>query len=323
MENKIEVFILTHNRLNFLKSSLESILNQTMPTRVTVIDNCSSDGTEDYMRAAEKSFERVKYERNPSNIGYNGSFAKALALASAPFVMPFHDDDILHPDYIMDANIAIQKYPETEMVMCDGRGIPSSEMSGGGWAKPRRDAFYCKDRAASVAFQYAVGKMMFPSVVYKTENLRSEKLGTFNSIGKIYDKVLVCEALKNGATIVFRDKCYLRYRLHGGQDTEDLSTAVSPQNVANYLEYFRGQMSGTLSGRFMFAVKTFKVMRNLQWSTNMRRAPFRDFFRAVDAQRRLPLAARACLIPAVGGAIYALERLAVKIYTCAFPKISL
>ena len=323
MENKIEVFILTHNRLDFLKSSLESVLKQTMPTRITVIDNCSSDGTEEYMRAAEKSFAGVKYVRNTSNIGYNGSFAKALSAASAPFAMLFHDDDILHPDYIMDANIALQKYPEAEMVMCDGRGIPSREMSGCNWAKPRRNAFYCKDRAASVAFQYVVGKMMFPSVVYKTENLRGAKLDIFNSIGKIYDKILVCEALKNGPSIVFKDKCYLRYRLHEGQDTADLSTAVSPKNVSNYLEYFRVQMSGSLWARFMFAVKTFKIMRNLHWITNMRNAPFRDFFRAVDAQKRLPLAARACLIPAAGGAIYALERLAVKIYTCAFPKISL
>ena len=45
MENKIEVFILTFNRVEFLKESLNSILAQTVKTQITVVDNASDDGT--------------------------------------------------------------------------------------------------------------------------------------------------------------------------------------------------------------------------------------------------------------------------------------
>ena len=320
MQNKIEVFILTYNRLQFLRQSLESVLAQTVPAPITVIDNHSDDGTESYMRAAASANLLVEYVRNPSNIGYAGSFAKVLERAKMPYVMLFHDDDILHPEYIGDANLALQKHPGAEMVMSDGSGVPSAAMNAGNWAKPRRAAFLCKDRNAAVAFHYAIGKMMFPTVVYKTENLRGAQFDALNSIGKIYDKVLVCNALKSGPSIVFTDKCYLRYRLHGGQDSNDISTAVSVSNVSNYLSYFRGQMSRTRLGRMLFALKTFKILRSLFKITNMRNKPFPEFARAVDAQIGLPFAAKICLVPVLGGAVYAFERLAAKIYARLFPK---
>ncbi len=46
-----EMFILTWNRLELLKHSLDSALRQTaVPMRITVMDNASDDGTAEYVR---------------------------------------------------------------------------------------------------------------------------------------------------------------------------------------------------------------------------------------------------------------------------------
>lgn len=44
----IEIFILTHNRANFLQESIKSILNQTAGVkRICILDNESVDNTKD------------------------------------------------------------------------------------------------------------------------------------------------------------------------------------------------------------------------------------------------------------------------------------
>ena len=52
MQTKVVIFVLTYNRVNYLKSALESILNQTYSDFIlNVLDNCSNDGTEEYVKS--------------------------------------------------------------------------------------------------------------------------------------------------------------------------------------------------------------------------------------------------------------------------------
>ena len=50
LNKKLEVFILTYNRLNYLKLALESLFNQTVNNiKITVVDNASNDRTKEYI----------------------------------------------------------------------------------------------------------------------------------------------------------------------------------------------------------------------------------------------------------------------------------
>ena len=52
----IEIFILTYNRLPYLKSAINSALNQSIKNlKITIMDNCSTDGTEDYVKSLQKN----------------------------------------------------------------------------------------------------------------------------------------------------------------------------------------------------------------------------------------------------------------------------
>ena len=61
----IEVFILTGNRLNFFKDSLDSILKQTVKDiKITVINNTDADdGTELYVNSLQKMNSNIHYFR--------------------------------------------------------------------------------------------------------------------------------------------------------------------------------------------------------------------------------------------------------------------
>ncbi|MBO4521350.1 MAG: glycosyltransferase family 2 protein [Alphaproteobacteria bacterium] len=94
----IDVYVITHNRCEFLKQTLDSVIHQTVRlNKITVLDNESVDDTEQvvaqykkYNVAYYKTFER------------HGNFLKAQELTAAnntKYVMTFHDDDLLHPQF--------------------------------------------------------------------------------------------------------------------------------------------------------------------------------------------------------------------------------
>ncbi|MBS4760022.1 MAG: glycosyltransferase family 2 protein [Clostridium sp.] len=92
----IQIFITTHNRAEFLKDAINSLLMQTAgAVEITVLDNESTDNTESVVK--EFSCNNVKYIRTK---GFLGNYKKAKELVSKDYVMLFHDDDLLHPQYL-------------------------------------------------------------------------------------------------------------------------------------------------------------------------------------------------------------------------------
>ncbi len=51
---KFSVVITTYNRLDLLKRAINSALNQTIECEVIVVDDCSSDGTDEYVTSFRK-----------------------------------------------------------------------------------------------------------------------------------------------------------------------------------------------------------------------------------------------------------------------------
>ncbi|MGK7873512.1 MAG: glycosyltransferase family 2 protein [Xenococcaceae cyanobacterium] len=45
---KFSIAITTYNRLPLLRRSVESALNQTLPCEIAIVDDASSDGTQEY-----------------------------------------------------------------------------------------------------------------------------------------------------------------------------------------------------------------------------------------------------------------------------------
>jgi glycosyltransferase involved in cell wall biosynthesis len=101
----VTIAIPTYNRADkTLADTLRSALAQTYPnTEVLVSDNCSTDNTEAVVRAIDP---RVRYVRQPENLGLNGNLNQCAALANGDYVLVLHDDDLIDPDFVeacMDA----------------------------------------------------------------------------------------------------------------------------------------------------------------------------------------------------------------------------
>lgn len=91
----IDVFVMTHNRAELLKETIDSLLAQTVcPDRITVFDNESEDNT----RAVVNHY-RKKHVKYVKTTGRNGNFHAMQKYSKRRYVVHFHDDNLIHPDY--------------------------------------------------------------------------------------------------------------------------------------------------------------------------------------------------------------------------------
>ena len=78
---RIAVVVVTYNRLDYLKKSLDLYINQSYkPQRIIVVDNCSSDGTVDYLHEWASADEGIpkKVIYLDCNQGGSGGFYAGL-----------------------------------------------------------------------------------------------------------------------------------------------------------------------------------------------------------------------------------------------------
>ena len=96
------VVLVTRNRLELLKRSLESVLNQTLsPDRIVVVDNNSTDGTSDWLREFVKDRPHTELILLAENKGSSGGFSlgmRAAYEAGADWIWTLDDDVIADPD---------------------------------------------------------------------------------------------------------------------------------------------------------------------------------------------------------------------------------
>lgn len=99
--NLVTIYIPTFNRLELLKRSIDSVLNQTYSNiELIVVDDCSKDGTQDYLKEISSKDSRVKYFFKEINSGACISRNIAIRNAQGYFITGLDDDDFFDNDRI-------------------------------------------------------------------------------------------------------------------------------------------------------------------------------------------------------------------------------
>src|SRR5262245_43535908 len=98
----VSVGIPTYNRPAGLRRTLDCMTGQTYRNlEIIVSDNCSpSSETEEVVRAYQHRDPRIRYVRQPENIGLEANFKFVLEQATGPFFLWAADDDEWTPDFI-------------------------------------------------------------------------------------------------------------------------------------------------------------------------------------------------------------------------------
>jgi len=97
----ITVYIITYNRSLLLKRAIESVISQKYCNLdIIVINDNSSDNTEEILEFYSKKDHRIRYYTNSSNSGACFSRNKAISMAKGFYITGLDDDDYFLPDRI-------------------------------------------------------------------------------------------------------------------------------------------------------------------------------------------------------------------------------
>jgi glycosyltransferase involved in cell wall biosynthesis len=97
----VSIGLPTYNRARTLGRAIDSVLHQTYQhIELVISDNASGDETEAVCRAAAERDSRIKYLRQPANVGPTANFREVFDHSSGEFFMWLADDDWLDYPYV-------------------------------------------------------------------------------------------------------------------------------------------------------------------------------------------------------------------------------
>ncbi len=113
---RFNVVIVTFNRLQLLKECLNAAMSQTKPVnKIYVIDNCSTDGTNEYLDGLDNSVLTVLHSEK--NLGGAWGFYQGVKLCHEQgdydYLLLIDDDAILAPDCIEKLSEAAMSSPNS------------------------------------------------------------------------------------------------------------------------------------------------------------------------------------------------------------------
>jgi glycosyltransferase involved in cell wall biosynthesis len=124
MQNEFtSIMMVTYNRLELTKKTLECILNNTItPYELIIVDNGSTDGTEDYLNELPKS-NNFKIQLNRENKGIAIGRNQGLKLSEGEWLSTI-DNDVLVPYNWLGQCIDILKHnPKYGMIGVNFEGV--------------------------------------------------------------------------------------------------------------------------------------------------------------------------------------------------------
>lgn len=99
LKEKLQIFLITYNRENFLRKTFEQVLSENSPIKdfdITILDNSSTDGTSELIDEYCKKYPNIKHIRHPHNIGGNANIVRAFEMGAncgKEYVWVLCDDD--------------------------------------------------------------------------------------------------------------------------------------------------------------------------------------------------------------------------------------
>ncbi len=110
---KITALVVTYNRLEWLKKNLKALLNQKrLPDEILIVDNCSTDGTAEFLNDLSQHEKLIHVMRFEENLGGSGGFSRGLKAAvkrGADYVWMMDDDALAYPDALFNLEKCINE----------------------------------------------------------------------------------------------------------------------------------------------------------------------------------------------------------------------
>jgi glycosyltransferase involved in cell wall biosynthesis len=115
---KISIGMPAYNAAATIGASIESLLGQSFPDFELIIsDNASTDATRDLVDAYRQRDTRIRYERQPINIGANPNYSPVACLARGEFFKWSSSNDWCAPSFLERCLGELMAHDDTVLVV--------------------------------------------------------------------------------------------------------------------------------------------------------------------------------------------------------------
>jgi len=126
---RVSIGMPVYNREKYVAASIEAHLNQTYGDfELILTDNCSTDRSEEICRDYVARDPRIRYYRNPRNLGAAGNYRRCFELATGEFFRWTPSDDLVSLNLleravnILDNDPSVfVAYPRTKLIDAEGK----------------------------------------------------------------------------------------------------------------------------------------------------------------------------------------------------------
>jgi len=275
----VSVLVLSHERPQFLRQAVASVLGQSkLPSTITILDNGS--GPDVRQAVADFLAQGVRWEGSDVTRSGLWNIQRALDRGNSEYLYVMHDDDRLCPSFLETQVKFMEENGRAVAVACGAHKIDSAGKRIGSFGRGSNDEIRWVNSGAELALLYSrADGPPYPSVVYRTSCARRVRIRP--EFGKVTDVVFLCE-LADVGPIAYRSTELLEYRIHSGQD----SAIISDQVLCKLLDFLilessSNPMMAKMVRRNFQTLQTGRYMSN--WIINFRKD--RSFNSVMDAVR--------------------------------------
>lgn len=122
--NKVAAVVVTYNRIELLKECIEALKQQSYSCDILVVDNASTDGTGEYIKAIKNKCNNIYYKNTGVNIGGAGGFNFGMRCAvegGYEYVWVMDDDCIAQ-------SLTLEKFMVADSNLGENYGFLSSKV---------------------------------------------------------------------------------------------------------------------------------------------------------------------------------------------------
>lgn len=248
----LDIMLPHYGDVELLKLAVNSVLAQTDERwQLTVLDDTPTNRTPTD-RAADGIAEwfatldhpRVRYQRNPQNLGVTANFQQCVDLATQPFMVIMGCDDIMLPGYVASVHALIAAHPDAvliqpgvEVIAADGTVVKTLVDSTKRRVYAPKFAGTLVMSGEELAVSLLRGNWLyFPSLCWRTDEMKA--VGFDPSLKVIQDLALILQLVVRGGALVADDKVCFQYRRHGS--SLSAASAVTGNRFSEARNFFLG-----------------------------------------------------------------------------------
>ena len=124
----VSILIPTSNRLILLKEAVRSVLAQTSTDyEVIITDNCSTDGTQEWVKNIAKKNKKFRHIFHKENIGMVDNWNSGVLEAKGKYIAYLMDDDLWKKDYLSEMIFNLANNKSAAIAVCEV--VPFGESS--------------------------------------------------------------------------------------------------------------------------------------------------------------------------------------------------